>query len=105
MKLAAYCTSILLSLSVASVALAEPVDTSQLGWIRPGVRQAEVLERLGQPDSREVIAIEHLAHVRARTLALRVSQREVWTYVGNGSVRDAVIVLDNGVVTSAARRY
>lgn len=95
---------ILCALMLSAVSLAaEPVDTSALGWIRPGMPAAEVVSRLGDPDSRQELAPLLVGTVHRGHAALQPKVREVWTYKGDSTVRDAVILLEDGRVVQAAR--
>ena len=83
---------------------AEPVDTTALAGVRMGMSPAEVIERLGMPDVRDVVRGVFVRSSRCDGVCYEELIKEVWIYSGNSQVRDAVIVLENDRVTRAVRR-
>lgn len=87
------------SLLAVSTVAAAPVGHHELYFIKPGVREAEVLQRLGEPDQR----FRHPATITIR-LGHRESMihiRETWVYVGDSQVPTKRVELLDGIVTSA----
>lgn len=92
-----------LILALATLSSAEPVNTNQFGYIKPGMPEATVLLRLGPPDSRTVTK-RYLLLTRTATGAVGVEREQVQlVYHGDGYIKTAVILLDNGIVISAEK--
>lgn len=101
-------TCLLIALLSAIAALAQPVapvDTRQLALIRPGMSQAEVRRRLGDPA--EVVDLGYREYTdynrRYRSKTTRMTHLEKWIYPGNYSYGPAGIVFENGVEKSRER--
>jgi hypothetical protein len=83
------------------VASAEPVDTRQFGFIKVGMSEREVLQRLGKPDDTVVTgrSFVPVAGPGRRELVEVKKYAHVW--FGNGQIMDTVIRFENGVVVQA----
>lgn len=80
------------------------VDTVQYGHIRPGMTQAEVLERLGRPD--RVQETERRVYRKGRK---RIVKRKRLIYQGvnpaSGQKIVTTILIENGKVVDKKRSY
>jgi len=87
-----------LILTLSIMASAEPVDTRQYGFVKPGMGATEVQERLGRPDKiiPESTRLRPVHGPYGRELKEVVT--EVWYYAGDGQVMHTYIKLENGVV-------
>jgi hypothetical protein len=101
--------SILLGLTwllcIAAPALAEPVDTQQFGFIREGMPEAQVLARLGPPDTRTVLKRYTVASAYRGTAVAETRERVALIYLGDGRLMTTTIIVDGGVVIAKDKRH
>ncbi len=80
-----------------------PIDTRQLGLIRPGMLMAEVEARLGAPSRIDPLGAVYQSYGRrSRRMTVAIA-RERWVYPGNSVVAAAFIEFGNGAVTRTGR--
>lgn len=84
---------------------AEPVDTNQFGFIRLGAPESSVLERLGPPDSRQVLQRYLVSASTGRGTAIsEIREKVVLIYQGDSTTMTAYITIDNGRVVHKDKR-
>ena len=85
-------------------ACAEPVNTNQFGFIRDGMSETDLLERLGPPDERRVLSRRAVATSTRHGAVAEVVEKVGLVYRGDGQIMTTYIILENGRVIHKEKR-
>lgn len=87
------------------LASAESVDTTALANIRAGMQEAEVVQRLGQPDAiQRGPRIESRQRLGRGEVEVTERQRYSYYYRGDSQYMSAWVYFEDGVVLQTAKR-